>query len=129
MAKMKEIIKLSEEDTYALICLLLARVKNPSYMAFGELINVLDQKNFESFITYFGGCTLKVPTIDEIRQEMRAIILYKLHAEDKYGFKTSMEKAGYSPNETTLAKQEYCIVKEKMKEANKTLLKTYDKRR
>lgn len=118
-----EIIKLSEEDTYALICLLLARVKNPSYMAFGELINVLDQKNFESFITYFGGCTLKVPTIDEIRQEMRAIILYKLYAEDHYGFSRAMKKAGYKPEESLLAKQEYTIVKNKLKEANKTLTK------
>ena len=113
--------KLSEEDTYALICLLLAKVKDPEFASFSETVNVLDQKNFENFITYFGGCTIKVPTIEEIRQVMRAIILYKLYVEDGFDFKRAMAKAGYKPNETLLAKKEYVYVKEKIEKANESI--------
>lgn len=49
----------------------------PEYSAISELAYVLDQKNFLRLCEYFGGQTIKIPTIDQMEETIYAMLLYQ----------------------------------------------------
>ena len=51
--------------------------KDPDYSAIGELIYTLDKNNFYKFISEFGGTTIKVPTLDELKSALKALMIYQ----------------------------------------------------
>ena len=82
MAKKSNLLDALEQldikDIYSLILFALYRLKDdPKYSTLGELIYLLDNESFARFINFFGGTTLSVPTIDEIRGVLNAIVFYE----------------------------------------------------
>ena len=56
---------LKERDVYSLLLFCLYKLSDiPEYSSLSELVYVMDKKNFLNFCEYFGGQTIKVPTID-----------------------------------------------------------------
>ena len=51
--------------------------KIPEYSSLSELAYVLDEKNMLKLCEYFGGQTLKIPTIDELELTLYAMLLYQ----------------------------------------------------
>ncbi len=51
--------------------------KDPNYSTIGELIYTLDKDNFYKFISEFGGTTIKVPTLNELKLSLKALLLYQ----------------------------------------------------
>lgn len=82
MAKKSNLLDALEQldikDIYSLILFALYRLKDdPKYSTLGELIYLLDNESFARFINFFGGETISVPTIDEIRGVLNAIVFYE----------------------------------------------------
>ena len=70
--------QLEKEDIYSLILFVLYRLKDsPEYSTLSELIYILDNESFINFLNYFGGTTIKVPTLDEMREIVNAILFYE----------------------------------------------------
>lgn len=87
-----ELLFLKKQDTYPLILFLLYKLKNdPQYTTLSELGFVLDKKNLINLCNYFGGTTLKVPTIDELEEIIAALTLYEQTKLNNKDFKKTLD--------------------------------------
>ena len=78
MAIKHELQKLKQVDIWSLMLFVLYNFQNiPEYSAISELAYVLDQKNFLRLCEYFGGQTIKIPTIDQMEETIYAMLLYQ----------------------------------------------------
>ena len=63
----------SDEGLYSLAMMFLYILKDdPEYAALSQLSYILDRKNFDKFIDYFGGSTIKVPTREEVNSAFKS---------------------------------------------------------
>lgn len=78
MAIKNELEKLKQIDIWSLMLFVLYNFqKIPEYSALSELAYVLDQKNMLRLCEYFGGQTIKIPTIDQLEDTVYAMLLYQ----------------------------------------------------
>ena len=69
--------KLNKQDTYSMVMFALYKLKDdPNYSVLSELAYVLDNDNLAKVLTYFGGMTIRIPTLREFRLVLQAMILY-----------------------------------------------------
>ncbi len=69
--------KLNKQDTYSMLLFALYKLKdNPEYSVLSELSYVLDSDNLAKVLTYFGGMTIRIPTLREFRLVLQAMVLY-----------------------------------------------------
>ena len=73
-----ELQKLKQIDIWSLMLFVLYNFqKVPEYSAISELAYILDEKNFLKLCEYFGGQTIKIPTIDQLEETIYAMLLYQ----------------------------------------------------
>ena len=85
MGKNKRVTKIVESlntlnktDVYSLMLFTLYKMKDdPKYSTLSELCYILDGDNLAKFISYFGGLTIKVPTLRDMRLMVQALLLYQ----------------------------------------------------
>jgi len=69
--------RLNKQDTTSMLMFALYKLKdNPNYSVLSELAYLLDNDNMVKLLTYFGGMTIKIPTLREFRLFIQAMILY-----------------------------------------------------
>lgn len=75
---MADINILKERDIYNLLLFAIFKLTDdPNYSVISELIYTLDKDTFLKFCATFGGCTIKVPTLLELKLFTCALILYQ----------------------------------------------------
>ena len=73
----KNINTLKENDLYNLILYAIFKVKDdPRYSIISELIYAIDKDNLLSLCSTFGGCTITIPTILELKIFTYALLIY-----------------------------------------------------
>lgn len=73
-----ELSKLNKIDIWSLMLFVLYKFQSiPEYSSISELAYVLDEKNLLKLCEYFGGQTIRVPTIDELENTLYAMLLYQ----------------------------------------------------
>lgn len=94
---------LDKDDIYSLMLFALYKLKDlPEYLTLSELCYVLDSSNLPKFLSYFGGMTLKVPTLKELRLMLEALKIYQyvnVEAGDFEGALKSASTEGFSADE------------------------------
>jgi hypothetical protein len=74
MSIKEELNQLRTNDTYSLILFVLYKLRNvPEYSGVSELAYVLDESNFLNLCEYFGGLTITIPTVKEIKDMSRPV--------------------------------------------------------
>lgn len=74
----KALEELDKKDIYSLILFSLYKLKDcPEYSTLSELIYILDNENFIKFINYYGGKTIKVPTINDLSVLIHALMVFE----------------------------------------------------
>lgn len=74
----KELEELNKENVYSLLLFALFKLKDiPEYSTLCELPYVLDTPDILKFFEYFGGMTIKVPTIEEVQILVDALYVYE----------------------------------------------------
>ena len=69
--------ELSKTDIYSIILFALWKIKeNPEYAVLSELSYIMDNDSLIRFLKYYGGKTITIPTVDEFRNIINALILY-----------------------------------------------------
>ena len=69
---------LTEADLWSFSLFALFKLReDPAYAALSELAFILDKSSLIDLCEYFGGMTLKIPTIDELEIILYAITLYQ----------------------------------------------------
>lgn len=95
----EEIAKLRDTDTYSLILFALYKLRNvPEYRELSELAYILDKNSLLNFLEYFGGLTVKVPTIEELRMVVYTLLVYEYVKVDKL----SIDEAILKLNQTEI---------------------------
>lgn len=79
---------LDEEETFFLSLVLLGHLhEDKQYKDLSELIFLFDNyKGFKQFIKYYGGKTIEVPTLIELKQTLRLLDLFQKVVIDKRDF-------------------------------------------
>ena len=74
-----ELQNLCEADIYSLMLFALYKADNiPEMSALSQLSYILDKDNLLKFCEYYGGLTIKVPTIKELETMLHALLMFQL---------------------------------------------------
>lgn len=69
--------KLTKSDTYSLILFCIYRLtQDPKYSTLSELIYLLNEECLLNLCKYYGGLTIKIPTLDELEILIYSLLLY-----------------------------------------------------
>ena len=108
-----EIEKLKSIDIYSFMLFALYKIKDiPEYSALSELSYVLDKENLLKLCEYFGGVTIKIPTIEELESIVYALVLYQYVDIDKIPFEKAIKIITDSTENVKSAKLAYVQIKE-----------------
>lgn len=77
--KIKErLLTFKDIDTWSLILFTLYKIKDtPEFSTISELAYVLDKDSMLKLCEYFGGLTIKIPTIEELEDLVYALVIYQ----------------------------------------------------
>lgn len=90
-----ELNKLKETDIYSMALFILYNLTNiPEYSTLGELPYLLDKDALLNFCKYYGGLTIKVPTIQELDTIMHTLLIYEDVNISGNSLESSLEKYG-----------------------------------
>jgi len=69
---------LNKTDVYSLLLFTLYKLKDtPEYSTLSELCYILEGDNLIKFLSYFGGMTIKIPTLRDMRLLLQGLLLYQ----------------------------------------------------
>ena len=100
--------KFNKEDTYSLSLFSLYKlIEDPEYSTLSELPYVLDETNLINLCTYFGGTTIKIPTLDEIYSLMNILLLYDYINFQKLSFEEAFSRINWGHKNTASIRKVY----------------------
>lgn len=109
----EELTKLTKIDIWSLMLFVLYNFqKIPEYSGISELAYILDQKNLLKLCEYFGGQTIRIPTIDELRTMLYALLLYQYVNIEKIPEEDAIELLRIEGSTVKLIKESYVQVKD-----------------
>lgn len=69
---------LNKTDIYSLMLFTLYKLQDvPEYSTLSELCYILDGENLTKFLSYYGGMTIKIPTLKDMRLILQTLLLYQ----------------------------------------------------
>ena len=108
-----ELNKLGESDIYSLILFALYKIKDiPEYSTLSELAFIIDKESLLRLCEYFGGLTIKIPTIDDIESLVYSLLLYQHVDIEGLDFEESVETIGKRSSDMRKIKSNYMELKE-----------------
>lgn len=115
----KSINCLKDTDIYSLSMFALYKLTEiPEYSLAGELPYILDRTNLLNFCNYFGGRTIKIPTLDELYSVMHIVLLYQYTKIEGKDYDEAIKLVGFKSSELRKVKAAYnkvCQVIDKYK--------------
>lgn len=104
----KDITTLKNVDVYSLMLFVLFKIKDvPEYATLSELAYILDKENLLKLFEYFGGITIKIPTIEELEDLVYAMVLYQYVNIDGMEYNEAIRTIGHSSDELRKVKSNY----------------------
>jgi len=90
---------LKEEDLYNLILYSIFKIReDPEYSVISELIYILGKDGLLNLCSSLGGCTIKIPTILELKVFTNALLIYYYSITENKSFNESFKKLEIDPN-------------------------------
>lgn len=75
----EELDKLTTSDIYSLMLFALYKAGDlPEYSSLSQMSYILDKKNLLKLCEFFGGTTIRIPTISELEELLDALLVYQL---------------------------------------------------
>lgn len=107
-----EVEKLKDDDLWSLLLFVLANIKEaPEYQGISELAFLLDRKSMFKLCEYYGGCTIKVPTIDELESLVYGLLMYEYIDIEKQSEEAALQLIRGNTTNITAVKQCYARMK------------------
>lgn len=108
-----ELKNLKMNDTYSLLLFVLYKIRDiKEYSTLSELVYVLDKENLLNLCEYFGGLTIRIPTIDELDLMVDCLILYQHVNIDGMEYEEAVKKIGFDSSQVRRVKRYYNQVTE-----------------
>jgi hydrogenase maturation factor HypE len=112
-----ELTKLKTTDLFSLLLFALYKIKDvDEYSTISELAFVLDKENLLNLCEYFGGITLKIPTIDELESVINSLLVYQYVNIDGYDYKDAIKEIGFDSSQLRQVKKDYNKIVEILKD-------------
>ena len=74
----KSLEELNKEDLYSLMLFALYKLKDtPEYSTLSELVYILDKESLFNFLNFYGGLTITIPTMYDLKKMIYALMLYQ----------------------------------------------------
>lgn len=84
---------ITTNDLYTLSLFALWKLQEiPEYSATSELMYILDKESVLKLIEYYGGQTIKIPTIEEVQTVLYTVLLYQYIQIDKFTKEEALAK-------------------------------------
>ena len=104
---------LSEGDVYSVSLGLLYRLTDiPEYATVSKLPYLLDRDSLFNLCEYYGGRTIRIPNLIELRRTLRTLLLYQAYEIEHHTWKDSLKYAGYKSAEAETADKHLRTFKE-----------------
>lgn len=108
MSRKTDLKTLQDVDIYSLSMFALYKLIDvQEYSILGELPYILDKKNLLNFCNYFGGRTIKVPTVNELHSMMYLLLLYQYTKIEGKPYDEAVKEIGYKSSELRNVKTAY----------------------
>lgn len=112
MSIKSELSKFKETDLWSLLLFVLCKVKDaPEFAPISELAFVIDKRNLLKLCEYFGGCTITIPTVDELESLILGLLLYQYVDIDGIEFNDAVKQLS-SMSDIKSAKKAYRAIKD-----------------
>lgn len=106
-----DIKKLKEMDLYTVMLFTLYKMMSvPEFSSISELAYVLDKENFLNLCEYFGGTTIRIPTKDELKDLVYALLLYQYTKIDNIPYDKAVQLIGHESKDLRSVKKNYTAV-------------------
>lgn len=104
----KTLTTLKDVDIYSLSMFALYKLTDiPEYSTIAELPYILDRENMLKFCQYFGGSTIRIPTIEELHSLMYLLLLYQYVNIDNIPYNDAVKLIGYESKDLRQVKSNY----------------------
>ena len=111
--------KLNEKDIYSAAMFLLSKLEGvPKYAIISELPYLLDKEGVFKLCKYYGGKTIKIPTLDELKDAMKLLLVMQFYRVDGKSWTESLECAGYSLAESKSVSSKLVILEQMLEQYN-----------
>lgn len=99
---------LKERDLYSLSLFCLYKLIGiPEYSSLSEMAYILDKENLLNLCEYFGGQTIKIPTIDELESLVYSLLLYQYVKIEKMDYADAIALIGHESKDLRAVKANY----------------------
>lgn len=99
---------LKDTDIWSLILFALYKIRNiPEYSSLSELVYILDKSSVLKLCEYYGGMTLRIPTVDELEYLVYVLVLYQYVNVDKVPYEEAIKQIGFKSSELRRVKADY----------------------
>lgn len=103
-----ELNSLKEVDVYSMLLFVLYKMKDiDEYSLLSELAYVLDKQSLLNLCEYFGGMTLKIPTIDELESLLNSMMIYQYVELEGMSYDEAVAKVGFDSYDLRKVKKDY----------------------
>lgn len=115
----ENLLTLKDMDIWSLIFFALYKLKDiPEYSTISEMAYVLDKDNLLKLCEYFGGLTIKIPTIDELELLVHSLVLYQYVNIDGMDYEKAIEIVGKDSVDLRAVKSGYIKICEILSKYN-----------
>ena len=98
-------------DIYSMLLFALFKLKNdPKYSTLSELAYLVDYNSLLNIFEYFGGLTIKVPTISEFKLVLNALILFEKVNIGNVDYNTALREFDKTKNELQEIEETYATL-------------------
>lgn len=74
-----ELNSLNTEDIYSLMLFVLYKSSNiPEYSSLSQLTYILDKDSLLKLCEFYGGLTIRIPTIQQLQELLEGLLMYQL---------------------------------------------------
>ena len=115
----RELDNLTESDIYSLMLFALYKASElPAYSSLSQLSYILDKDNLLKLCEYYGGTTIRIPTIGELELLLNSLIVYQLVDIENNPLDDVLESMRVKTGSNLEIKKNYYLMKELLSKYN-----------
>lgn len=104
----QDLDNLKMSDTFSLILFVLYKIRDVNeYSTISELAYILDKEALLNLCEYFGGISIKIPTIEELESIVNSLLLYQYINIDGCSYEEAIKKIGFDSFQLRRVKKDY----------------------
>lgn len=99
---------LKDTDIWSLVLFALYKIRSvPEYSSLSELVYILDKSSVLKLCEYYGGMTIRIPTVEELEYLVYVLVLYQYVNIEKMSYEDAVKQIGFKSSELRRVKADY----------------------